>query len=148
MKRSPEAIRRQKIGAVQPPNPASSGPFYLSIDLIKSILYNITMDKFVALADPTRRTILEILASSGELTATAIYEHFSVSPQAVSQHLKVLREAHLVVMEKRAQQHVYSLDPETLSQFEVWVQQTRQRWEERFAALDAVLEREKQRRKP
>jgi len=102
------------------------------------------MDMFVALADPTRRAILEILASSGELSATAIYEHFAVSPQAISQHLKVLREARLVVMEKRAQKHLYRLNQETLSQFETWVQQTRQRWEERFEALDKVLEAEKQ----
>src|SRR2546426_4011074 len=102
------------------------------------------MDMFVALADPTRRTILELLANSGELPATAIYENFPVSPQAVSQHLKVLREAHLVEMEKRAQKHVYRLNPETLSQFEAWIQQTKQRWSQRFEALDTVLEREKQ----
>jgi len=102
------------------------------------------MDMFVALADPTRRAILEILASSGELSATAIYEHFAVSPQAISQYLKVLCEARLVVMEKRAQKHLYRLNQETLSQFETWVQQTRQRWEERFEALDKVLEAEKQ----
>ena len=102
------------------------------------------MDMFVALADPTRRAILEMLASSGELSATAIYEHFAVSPQAISQHLKVLREARLVMMEKRAQKHLYRLNPQTLSQFETWVQQTRQRWEERFEALDKVLEAEKQ----
>src|SRR6266699_7064933 len=102
------------------------------------------MDMFVALADPTRRHILEILASSGELTATALYEQFPVSPQAVSQHLKVLREAHLVEMEKRAQKHVYRLNPETLSQFEAWIQQTKQRWSQRFEALDAILESEKQ----
>jgi DNA-binding transcriptional ArsR family regulator len=102
------------------------------------------MDMFVALADPTRRTILEILASSGELSATAIYEKFPVSPQAVSQHLKVLREAKLVEMEKRAQKHLYRLNPQTLSQFEAWVKQMQQRWEERFAALDAVIESEKQ----
>jgi DNA-binding transcriptional ArsR family regulator len=101
------------------------------------------MDMFGALADPTRRTILELLATSGELSATALYEHFPVSPQAVSQHLKVLREAHLVEMEKRAQKHVYRLNPQTLSQFEAWVQQMKQRWEERFAALDTVLESEK-----
>lgn len=101
------------------------------------------MDMFVALADPTRRNILELLATSGELTATAIYEQFPVSPQAVSQHLKVLREAHLVEMEKRAQKHVYRLNPQTLSQFEAWITQTKQRWEERFAALDTVLEIEK-----
>jgi DNA-binding transcriptional ArsR family regulator len=102
------------------------------------------MDMFVALADPTRRNILELLATSGELPATAIYQHFPVSPQAISQHLKVLREAHLVEMDKRAQKHVYRLNPQTLSQFEAWVQQTRQLWEERFAALDTVLEMEKQ----
>src|SRR6266567_3175892 len=76
------------------------------------------MDMFVALADPTRRHILELLASSGELPATAIYEQFPVSPQAVSQHLKILREAHLVEMEKHAQKRLYRLNPQTLSQFE------------------------------
>jgi DNA-binding transcriptional ArsR family regulator len=107
------------------------------------MFYNIHMDMFVALADPTRRNILELLANSGELSATAIYENFPVSPPAISQHLKVLREAHLVEMEKRAQKHVYRLNPETLSRFEAWVKHVQQRWEERFAALDIVLEREK-----
>lgn len=107
------------------------------------MLYNIYMDMFVALADPTRRDILELLASSGELSATAIYEQFPVSPQAVSQHLKVLREAHLVDMEKRAQKHLYRLNPQALSEFEAWVQQVQQRWSERFDALDVVLENEK-----
>lgn len=101
------------------------------------------MDMFVAIADPTRRNILELLASSGELPATAIYERFPVSPQAVSQHLKILREANLVEMEKRAQKRVYRLNLQTLSQFEIWVQQMQQRWGERFEALDAVLEAEK-----
>ncbi len=55
-----------------------------NLDLIKEMIYNIAMDMFVALADPTRRTILEILASSGELSATDIYQKFPVSPQAVS----------------------------------------------------------------
>ena len=99
---------------------------------------------FVALADPTRRTILELLATNGELSATAIYEKFSVSPQAISQHLKILRKAHLVEMEKHAQKHLYRLNPQTLSQFEAWVTQMKQRWSERFDALDAVLEHEKQ----
>src|SRR5690348_3280772 len=108
------------------------------------MFYNMFMDMFVALSDPTRRAILESLARHGELTATAIYEQFSVSPQAISQHLKVLREANLVVMEKRAQKHLYRLNPHTLSQFEEWVQHMRQRWEERFEAFDKVLEAEKE----
>ena len=104
------------------------------------------MDMYVALADPTRRHILELLATNGELSATAIYEQFPVSPQAISQHLKVLREAHLVDMEKRAQKHVYRLNPQTLSQFEAWVQQMQQRWSERFDALETVLESEKKKK--
>ncbi len=115
-----------------------------SIDLIKEMVYNHCMDMFVALADPTRRTILELLASNGELSATAIYEQFPVSPQAVSQHLKVLREAHLVEMKKHAQMRLYRLNPRTLSQFEAWVQQMQQMYEDRFSSLDAVLESEKQ----
>jgi len=107
------------------------------------MFYNTHMDMFVALADPTRRNILELLANSGELHATAIYQNFPMSPPAVSQHLKVLREAHLVEMEKRAQQHVYRLNPEPLSEFEMWVKHMQQRWEVRFSALDTVLEREK-----
>ncbi len=101
------------------------------------------MDIFTALAEPTRRTIIELLASSGPLSATEIYEQFPVSPQAVSQHLKVLRETQLVKMEKHAQKHVYRINPQTLSQFEAWVQQMQQRWSERFDALDTVLEMEK-----
>jgi|SRR5215472_12938337 len=85
------------------------------------------IDMFVAPSDPTQRANLELLASRGELSATDIYKQFSVSPQAISQHLKVLREAKLVVMEKRAQKHLYSLNPHTLSQFETWVRQTRQK---------------------
>jgi DNA-binding transcriptional ArsR family regulator len=116
---------------------------YLSLDLIKKMIYNNDMDMFVALADPTRRNIIELLANSGELPATAIYQNFPISPPAVSQHLKVLREARLVEMEKRAQQHVYRLKPETLSEFESWVKQVQQNWEERFEVLDKVLEAEK-----
>ena len=102
------------------------------------------MDMFVAIADPTRRNILELLAKRGELSATVIYEQFSVSPQAISQHLKVLREANLVEMEKRAQKHLYRINPQTLSQFEEWVNTMQRMWSERFDALDTVLEMEKQ----
>lgn len=101
------------------------------------------MDMFVALADPTRRNILELLAHRGELSATTIYEQFPVSPQAVSQHLKILREANLVEMEKRAQKHLYRINPQTLSQFEEWVKQMQKMCDERFNALDMVLEMEK-----
>jgi DNA-binding transcriptional ArsR family regulator len=64
------------------------------------------VDIFFALADPTRRKILELLASRGQLSATEIYANFVVSHPAISQHLKVLREAKLVKMKKHAQQRI------------------------------------------
>ncbi len=101
------------------------------------------MDKFSALADPTRRTILEMLARKGQLSATEISDEFHVTPSAISQHLKVLREANLVQMEKRAQQRLYQINPEAMVELEAWAKQLTQRWHERFEALDEVLEAEK-----
>jgi DNA-binding transcriptional ArsR family regulator len=98
------------------------------------------MDKFLALADPTRRQIIELLADQGALPATAISSRFAMSAPAVSQHLKALREADLVQVEKRAQQRIYRLNPDAMLELEVWARRLAERWNERFAALDAVLE--------
>jgi DNA-binding transcriptional ArsR family regulator len=105
------------------------------------------MDKFSALADPNRRKIIELLAKQGQLSATQIYEHFQVSPQAISQHLKVLREANLVQVEKRAQQRIYRIDTDAMLDLESWARNMRQLWDERFDALEKVLEAEKNRLK-
>jgi DNA-binding transcriptional ArsR family regulator len=101
------------------------------------------MDKFSALADPNRRLILELLARNGQLSATEICDKFQVSPSAISQHLKVLREANLVLMEKRAQQRIYQINPETMAELEQWARQLTRQWDERFEALDQLLEAEK-----
>ena len=102
------------------------------------------MDIFYALADPTRRKILELLASRGQLSATEIYGCFSVSPPAISQHLKVLREANLVKMVKRAQQHIYQINPDKVLELEDWSQQLTQQWNKRLDALDELLKVEKE----
>ncbi|MBE7474100.1 MAG: ArsR family transcriptional regulator [Anaerolineae bacterium] len=101
------------------------------------------MDKFSALADPTRRLILEMLAREGQLSATEISDNFQATPSAISQHLKVLREANLILMEKRAQQRLYQINPQAVDELEQWVKQLTRQWEERFAALDQLLEAEK-----
>jgi DNA-binding transcriptional ArsR family regulator len=103
------------------------------------------MDVFTALADPTRRKIVETLASHGQLSATEIADQFPVSPQAISQHLKVLREANLVRVEKRAQQRIYRINPEAMVELEDWASQLRQLWNKRFDALEEVIEAEKKR---
>jgi DNA-binding transcriptional ArsR family regulator len=101
------------------------------------------MDKFSALADPTRRSILEMLANRGQLSASEISEKFPVSPPAISQHLKVLREANLVLMEKRGQQRIYQINPDAMLEVEEWARQMTQRWNQRFDALEKLLEAEK-----
>jgi DNA-binding transcriptional ArsR family regulator len=102
------------------------------------------MDIFYALADPTRRKILELLASQGQLSATQIYANFAVSPPAISQHLKVLREAGLVKMEKRAQQRIYQINPAAMLELEDWSKSLAQHWNQRLDALDELLKVEKQ----
>ena len=101
------------------------------------------MDTFNALADPTRRHILEMLASKGRLSATAIAVKFKSSPPAISQHLKALREAKLVSVEKRAQQRLYQINPKKMEEIEHWVHQLAQQWKERFDRLDVLLQQEK-----
>lgn len=78
------------------------------------------MDTFYALADPTRRKIIEMLIRHGPLSATEIYDHFPVSRPAISQHLQVLRQANLVQVEKRAQQRIYRVNPQTMRELELW----------------------------
>jgi DNA-binding transcriptional ArsR family regulator len=105
------------------------------------------MDTFTALAEPTRRSILEMLAANGNLSATDIYNKFKTSPPAISQHLKVLREAKLVRVEKRAQQRIYYINPEPMKELEKWVHRFAAQVEERYQRLDKVLEIEKQKLK-
>src|SRR3990172_3013415 len=78
------------------------------------------MDKFSALGDPNRRRIVELLAKHGPMTATEICEQFSVSPSAISQHLKILREANLILMNKKAQQRIYEINPQEMREMENW----------------------------
>ena len=78
------------------------------------------MDMFSALAEPTRRSIIEMLAGEGQLSVSDIAARFDVSAPAISQHLKILREADLVWVEKRAQQRIYRLNPDAMREFEQW----------------------------
>ena len=102
---------------------------------------------FYALAEPTRRDIIELLASNGQLSATDISDNFAVSAPAISQHLKVLREANFVRVEKRAQQRIYRINPEAMSEVEGWVQEMTRQWNARFNVLDKILEAEKRKLK-
>lgn len=106
------------------------------------------MDRFAAVADPNRRKIVELLAQHGQLTATQIAAQFPVSAQAISQHLKILREAEVILMEKRAQQRIYRVNPASLHEIERWARQIVQLWNERYDAIAALLEEEDQQDQP
>jgi DNA-binding transcriptional ArsR family regulator len=98
------------------------------------------MEAFAALADPTRRRIVELLAErdrdAGELAAS-----FPVSRPAVSRHLRVLKESGLVTVRPRAQRRVFSLDPRPLDELASWLDRYRSFWSQRLDALEAELAR-------
>ncbi len=102
------------------------------------------MDTFTALAEPTRRHILEMLATRGNLAASDIYKQFHATPPAISQHLKVLREAKLVRVEKRAQQRIYYVNPEPMRELEKWIKQFAAVKETEFQRLDKLLDKMKE----
>lgn len=96
------------------------------------------MDAFTALADPTRRHILETLAA-GEASFGDLARHFKMSAPAVSQHLKVLREAGLVRARREAQRRIYRLESGGLDELAAWVDGVRRFWNPRLDRLEAVL---------
>lgn len=99
------------------------------------------MDIYEALAEPRRRQIIELIALRGSLTATDISDNFQISPPAISQHLKILREAKLVDMEKRAQSRIYTINTESLDELSDWINKMKGMWEKKFSRLDMLLEK-------
>jgi DNA-binding transcriptional ArsR family regulator len=96
------------------------------------------MDSFVALADPTRRRIVETLAD-GPLSSGEIASHFTISAPAISQHLKALRDARLVRVQVKAQRRIYELDAEGVDAVARWVNEVRRFWTGRFDTLEREL---------
>ena len=94
---------------------------------------------FAALADPTRRKILAILAG-GERTVTQLAEPFDMTQPAISKHLRVLERAGLVVRGRQAQWRPAKLQAAPLKEASDWVEQYRQNWEETFDRLGAYLQ--------
>lgn len=96
------------------------------------------MSSLAALADPTRRRIVELL-SEGERTAGEIVGRFGLSAPAISQHLKVLREAGLVQVRVAGQHRVYRLDQRGLDEIDQWVTRIRRFWSDRLDVLEREL---------
>jgi DNA-binding transcriptional ArsR family regulator len=95
---------------------------------------------FAALADPTRRAMLERLAL-GEATVNELAEPFPITLQAVSKHLKVLERAGLVARDRRAQLRPSRLEGEALKEAADWLARYRAFWEGSFDRLEQHLDR-------
>lgn len=99
------------------------------------------MQSLLALADPTRRRIVELLAER-ERTAGELVEAFDMSAPAISQHLNVLREAGLVRTRAQGRSRIQSLDPRGFDDLEAWLERTRAVWSRSLDTLEEILRAE------
>ena len=95
-------------------------------------------DIYQAIADPTRRAIIALIALQA-MTPNAIAEHFDTSRQAVSKHLQVLTECQLLSQEQKGREIFYTLEVEKMKEIDQWLEQFRKVWEARFEQLDDLL---------
>jgi DNA-binding transcriptional ArsR family regulator len=95
-------------------------------------------DVFQAIADPTRRAILALVALQA-MTPNAIAEHFDSSRQAISKHIQILAECKLVKQELSGREIYYHYNPQKMKEVDTWMEQLRAIWESRFTQLDDVL---------
>jgi len=93
------------------------------------------------LADPTRQRIVAMLAA-GALSSGEIAGRFDLSAPAISQHLKTLKTAHLVLVKTDKQKRIYSLDPEGMQEVSDWVARIQAFWNPRLDALEAALKKD------
>ena len=95
-------------------------------------------DIFQAIADPTRRAIILLIASQA-MTPNAIAEHFDITRQAVSKHLRILAECQLVKQAYQGREIYYELEADKMKEIDKWLGQFKKIWESRFHQLDEVL---------
>src|SRR5688572_25362622 len=95
-------------------------------------------DVFQAIADPTRRAIILLIASQA-MTPNALAEHFDTTRQAVSKHLRILTECQLVKQEQTGREIYYELNGTKMKEIDKWLEQYKKIWEGRYNELDKVL---------
>ena len=95
-------------------------------------------DIFQAIADPSRRAILALIAMQS-MTPNALAEHFDTTRQAVSKHLRILTECQLVTTQQQGREIYYHLQIDKMKEIDRWLQQFRAIWETRFSQLDQLL---------
>ena len=102
-------------------------------------------DIFQAIADPTRRSIIALIALQA-MTPNAIADNFNTTRQAVSKHLRILTECEIVKQEQKGREIFYSLEIDKMKEIDKWLEQYRKIWETRFSQLDKLLATKKNKR--
>jgi len=95
-------------------------------------------DIFQAIADPTRRAIIALIALQA-MTPNALAEHFDSTRQAVSKHLRILTECELITQKQQGREIYYQLEIDKMKEIDKWLKQFREIWENRFNQLDDLL---------
>lgn len=95
-------------------------------------------DVFQAIADPTRRAIIGLLALQA-MTPNALATHFETSRQAISKHLKILAECEMVVQQQQGREIYYQLEVDKMKEIDSWLEKFRNIWESRLQQLDHLL---------
>jgi len=95
-------------------------------------------DVFQAIADPTRRAIIALIAVQS-MTPNAIAEHFDMTRQSVSKHIRILTECELLTKAHEGREIYYQLQIEKMKEIDIWLAQFRKIWETRFNQLDNLL---------
>ena len=99
---------------------------------------NLRRDVFQAIADPTRRAILVLLASQ-TMTAGAIADNFDVARPTISRHMQVLNECDLITSNQKGREIFYELKIEKMEEIDMWLEQCKKAWEDRFSQLDNLI---------
>jgi DNA-binding transcriptional ArsR family regulator len=99
---------------------------------------NLRRDVFQAIADPTRRTIL-LLVATQSLTAGAIASNFDTARPTVSKHLQILTECELVEQEQNGREIYYHINATRMKEVADFLEPFRQLWDDRFNKLEAIM---------
>jgi DNA-binding transcriptional ArsR family regulator len=103
-------------------------------------------DIFQAIADPTRRAIITLIALQA-MTPNAIADNFNTTRQSVSKHLRILTECEIVKQEQQGREIYYTLEIDKMKEIDIWLSHFRKIWETRFNQLDNVLSTLKKQKK-
>ena len=100
---------------------------------------NLRRDVFQAIADPTRRSILMLVAAQS-MTAGAIASNFDTARPTVSKHLQILTECELLRSEQNGREVIYHLNPNKMKEIADFIEPFRKMWDERFKKLEDIMQ--------